>query len=333
MRGCGPSASFTVEVYQIQPNFALHSFIMVMYNIVIIELTVWGGIPMHDEPNSFENERFPSPYRPFVANLFHYARSGDSGVNIHEGLEVGVTIRGCMDFNVDRYTFSALPGEAWLMGMWEPHRWHVTQPNTLVVSILFIPEFLGNEMIQGTQWQPMFMCPPAARPMSSKADLLDQTLAIGHEMKSEIEQRKSGWQIAIRLNLAKLLLLLWRNWEPQSQGQAPRIQNNGTFDRIMPALAIVRSQPSQRLNLREAAAKCGLSPAQFSRVFAQTMGLSYGVFRTRAHLAYAAQLLLETDFSIETIAQKAGFTDASHLHRYFVKYYERTPGQFRLINR
>jgi len=288
---------------------------------------------MEPDLQSTGQDRFPSPYRPFVANLFHYASSGDTGVNIHEGLEVGVTIRGCMDFGIEGHSFSATPGEVWLMGMWEPHRWRVTQPNTLVLSILFIPEFIGNDIIHGTQWQPMFMCPPATRPLSSKANLMDQTLALGNEMKSEIEQRKPGWQIAIRIDLAKLLLLLQRNWAPQSQGRAMRIQENGTFDRIMPALTVVRSQPCERLSLHDAAAKCGLSPAQFSRVFAQTMGLSYGVFRTRAHLAYAAQLLLETDLSIESIAQRAGFTDASHLHRYFVKYYERTPGKFRLINR
>jgi transcriptional regulator GlxA family with amidase domain len=63
------------------------------------------------------------------------------------------------------------------------------------------------------------------------------------------------------------------------------------------------------------------------------MGLSFGKFRRRAHLAYAAHLLLTTDHTMDAIAAEAGFVDGSHLHRHFVERYRTTPGEYRANTR
>ncbi len=59
------------------------------------------------------------------------------------------------------------------------------------------------------------------------------------------------------------------------------------------------------------------------------MGVTFGRFALRARLAFAAHRLLSTDLSVEAIAAEANFTDASHLHRHFVKHYGQTPRAYR----
>ena len=76
-------------------------------------------------------------------------------------------------------------------------------------------------------------------------------------------------------------------------------------------------------------AVCGLSASQFVHSFRRLMDLSFGSFRTRTRLAYAAQLLLSTDHSVERLAERLGFTDASHLHRSFARIYGCTPARYR----
>jgi AraC family transcriptional regulator len=97
----------------------------------------------------------------------------------------------------------------------------------------------------------------------------------------------------------------------------------------MPALTLIRTQPHRRVRLGEAAYACGLSATRFAVVFNQTVGLSFGRFALRARLAYVARRLLSANTSIERIASEAGFVDASHLHRTFVRHYGCTPGQYR----
>jgi hypothetical protein len=59
------------------------------------------------------------------------------------------------------------------------------------------------------------------------------------------------------------------------------------------------------------------------------MGQSYCSFRGRTRLAYAAQLLLTTDWPVERIAEQLGFADASHLHHAFARIYGCTPARYR----
>jgi AraC-like DNA-binding protein len=59
------------------------------------------------------------------------------------------------------------------------------------------------------------------------------------------------------------------------------------------------------------------------------MGVSFQTFRRRARVAYAATMLITTNLPTEAIAERAAFSDASHLHRSFVQEYGCTPGQYR----
>ncbi len=280
-----------------------------------------------------DDRRWPSPAQPCFAEVWSYDPVGPGGVNIHEGLEIGFALAGAVEVGMGEHVLAAVPGDTWLVGMWEPHRWRVTRRYTRVLSVVFIPEFVGEEVLGGTHWQPMFTCPPQDRPSCSTPDMRSYAGSVAYEIAREVENKHPGWQAAVRLSLARFLLVLSRHWKPSTAARIRHARPSQTFDRIMPALAAIRSRPSVRLSLAAAAAKCGLSTAQFSRVFARTMGLSYGRFRVRAHLSYAAHLLLETDLAIDAVAERAGFTDASHLHRYFVKHYEITPGEFRIQNR
>ena len=72
-----------------------------------------------------------------------------------------------------------------------------------------------------------------------------------------------------------------------------------------------------------------MSRATLNRLFRRTMGISFGKFRIRAHLGHAAHLLHTTHLGLTEVATEAGFTDASHLYRMFVKHYGVTPRQYR----
>ncbi len=132
----------------------------------------------------------------------------------------------------------------------------------------------------------------------------------------------------LRLDLLRLLFELSRPWTPP-----PLVLDRGrsapsNLANVMPALRLVHSHSARKVSVAEAAASCRLSRSQFCLVFRKVMGMSFGEFCVRARLALVAQRLLNSDASVQAIADQVGFTDASHLHRAFVRHYGDTPAVY-----
>jgi len=77
----------------------------------------------------------------------------------------------------------------------------------------------------------------------------------------------------------------------------------------------------------------GLHHSRFSSLFRDTLDVCFAQFRRRAQLAQVAHLLLTARLSSEVIAEQAGFVDASHMHRAFVRTFGYTPGEYCRRNR
>jgi len=250
-------------------------------------------------------------------------------VSIHDGFEVGVVLKGGTEMWFEDFEASLEPGDVWMIAAWEPHEWRVRLPSTEQVGMVFLPEFIGEDVLGSSDWFSLFARSPAERPGIADLGAREAALRIGAELREELLNRPSGWATAVRLNVTRLLFTLSRRDPYRGTGRQSVWRGSHSFARIAPALELIHARPVARVTLTEAAANCGLSPAQFARIFRKTAGLSFGRFRLRAHLAYAAHLLSTTEQKTDAIAAEAGFVDGSHLHRNFVRQYGVTPGQYR----
>lgn len=78
-------------------------------------------------------------------------------------------------------------------------------------------------------------------------------------------------------------------------------------DSLVPLIEKVRRNPSDYWPVPEAASVAGYSPHHFSRVFKQACNMKFQEFVERCRLGYAIEMLLSSRYSVETIAEKAGF--------------------------
>jgi len=246
-------------------------------------------------------------------------------------MEIGIILSGAHSLTIDDMVLRGGPGDFWLLGMWEPHRWQARAANTQLVTVVFQPEFIGEDVLRNSAWPEMFACAPEDRPVVSGPQMRRMVLDIGLELRREIAEKSRGWETAIRLALARFLFTLTRQRNLCLGGGRRAVPRSSTLGRIRPALAAIHSSPRERITVADAARACGLSTAQFTRVFRQATGLSFAKFRLRGHLALAAHLLLTTDLSTEAVAARTGFVDGSHLHRNFVEPYGCTPGRYRAL--
>ena len=82
--------------------------------------------------------------------------------------------------------------------------------------------------------------------------------------------------------------------------------------------------------MQDVAEHCAVSRRVIERSFAQFLGSSPHDQIMRARLARVKQLLVETDFSLDTIATKSGFSHGAYLSALFKREVGQTPGGFRL---
>jgi len=85
----------------------------------------------------------------------------------------------------------------------------------------------------------------------------------------------------------------------------------------------------QRVSLTGMAAFLSLSTSYFTRLFKEATGLSPYQYVIQCRLEQAKHLLLDPNLTISQVAQHAGFTDQSHLHRHLKRTLGITPGDLR----
>lgn len=83
------------------------------------------------------------------------------------------------------------------------------------------------------------------------------------------------------------------------------------------------------LTVSALAAESGLSEVAFRKAFKSETGLSPHAFINSLRMRYAAQLLTTGGFTVEEIAEKAGFCDAKYFSTAFKRFFGQTPSAYR----
>jgi AraC-like DNA-binding protein len=290
---------------------------------------VHGNTGLASLAQLFHVDRFLTTDSPMVAWVVDHSTPTPMTIEYHVGFEVGVVLTGEHERQSSAGRAKTGPGDVWLLSMWEPHGWRIAKRRTSDVTVVFLPDFLGEEDLEGISWLSLFAASPDQRPRAATSRARGKILALAQQMKNEVEQKEPGWHTAVRLDLLRILLELSRQWDRRGFSHQHLHTSTSNLARIVPAIELVHEQPARRVRIAEAAASCGFSPTHFKRIFRGTMGVRFGQFALRTRLAMAAQRLLTTNESQEVIAAEAGFFDASHLHRSFVKHYGCSPGTYR----
>ncbi|MCP3967973.1 MAG: helix-turn-helix transcriptional regulator [Lentisphaerae bacterium] len=100
-------------------------------------------------------------------------------------------------------------------------------------------------------------------------------------------------------------------------------------NRIEKICSILKKNPGKHWSTSELADKVYFSDNAFIRRFKEVMGEPPQVYLQKLRIERIAELLMESELSIEDIASECGFCDRHYLSRTFKKHYKQSPGQFR----
>jgi len=140
---------------------------------------------------------------------------------------------------------------------------------------------------------------------------------------SELSENCGGVELSVRSCINILLTALFRKM------RLPMKECTGMNAQLTD---YIRENCASTITLEEAAAKAGYNPSYFSRLFKKYTGSTFTAYLTDCRIGLAAQLLTETEKSVEEIMYESGFTDRTKFFKAFADKKGMTPLKYRQKN-
>lgn len=102
--------------------------------------------------------------------------------------------------------------------------------------------------------------------------------------------------------------------------------------RVVNAIGIMRQRMYERCDISDIAMQVGTTKRELTRLFNRHLRVPPATYWRDIRLSSAHWMIVNTDRSVTQIAYECGFTDSSHLIRWFQKRYKLTPTALRRSN-
>ncbi len=270
----------------------------------------------------------------------HQGNSFRQPLHTHDYVQIAYVVRGVCSHLFNGKLLTASKGDMFVIPPSVEHRLETFEDKTFDLVLLdFLPLLLderleplsqslygrlteeGGDAGQAAEgMQPWVHIPP------NKQSLVEQLL---QDIQDEFEHKEEGYQLSIRLNLAKLLLLLERERRKASRpspGPAAVHPHHRQFDLIV---RYVHENYGQDISLEEVAGMAGMAPTYFSHSFKKEIGLSFVEFVHEVRIERAKELIRQQSRTMTDICYEVGFRHLSHFIRTFKKRTGLTPTAYR----
>ena len=198
-------------------------------------------------------------------------------------------------------------------------------------AILCHPDFLcgrNNDVIFAEYIKHLTAANATALHFSAKSPMAARAFSLYQELTGMFVNRPPAYELLAKSYLFELLYLAFI--AADSQNVSPTIDPAVSI--IKQSLDYLQTHLNEEVSLITLADLCCLSESQYGRLFKRVMGCTPITYLMEKRIAYAKQLLTETDTRISEIATQAGFNNISYFNRCFRQYQSMTPSEYRQAN-
>lgn len=154
--------------------------------------------------------------------------------------------------------------------------------------------------------------------------------------KMEIEERLTRmlqiyskeerfYEIELKAEILGLLVYIARNYEKMGKKEEKSLYKNA----IKSCINYMEEHYDEKFTVLKMAKFCAMSESYFTFFFKEVTGVSFIHYLNTYRIKKSKSLLIETNLSLEQIAEKIGFSDATYFTRVFKKIEKVTPQQYR----
>lgn len=271
----------------------------------------------------------------FHALLLHTQKNHTDDIpHYHSYIELIYCLSGsyCVWLDDKYYAFST--GDLVIINSNEIHKFRSFEDSGSYIVVKFEPEILYDSPIGSFDAKyvfPFIIKDASPQKIFSCNEISSTDIPhLMHNIYSEYENHKYGFELAIKSDICQVFLQILRYWD-SSGIQIP--QTNTLYSEhirnIKKVLDYISLHINEEISAEAMAKQAGLSYAYFSRVFKQLIGRSFNDYLNFIRITEAERLLIATDLSITDIAGHTGFSSSSYFIKVFEKYQKISPTQFR----
>ncbi|MBO5286379.1 MAG: AraC family transcriptional regulator [Clostridia bacterium] len=247
----------------------------------------------------------------------------------HDFIEIVYVVSGkCIQY-IDDNKYNVGRGDVLFINYGSSHAFHECE-DFYYYNIFFSPKVLANEIITQenalsvlslTVFDEMRMDKNGGRITFTGKDRTEVEFILD-AMFEEFSNPKVYKNKVLGNYLSILLTKMLRKTAVFDDGLLPKT----TWDDLK---IYIDDNLGERLTLSSLSEKVFYNPSYFSRVFRQKFGCSLTEYITKKRIDLAKDLLTSTDFSVEEIINKSGFSDRGVFYHAFTKYTGFTPNEYR----
>ncbi|HMR56830.1 MAG TPA: helix-turn-helix domain-containing protein [Cyclobacteriaceae bacterium] len=248
----------------------------------------------------------------------------------HKEIQIMLIEKGEGTLIAGDYVGRFTAGEVYLIGSGQPHVFRCdenyyhprSKKKVQAVSLYFDKHYMGESFWHLNEVKDIHQF--LLRLGTSRAeDILQKEV-------SELIQKISSAEKTTRLILfLQLLTRCAQSKKLKSLSVAPI--NTGTLDedkRMNDVLQFTFRQSHRKIKISEAASIANLSGEAFCRYFKVRTRKTYTNFLNEVRISQACKMLIEGNFSIQSICFDSGFQNLSHFNRQFKKVTGKTPSRY-----
>lgn len=258
--------------------------------------------------------------------------------HIHDFLELVYTISGTIHHKIDGQSYEATHNTMLFIAPGQIHSF-TAKGECEFINILIKPDFIIEYAVDNDTFYNLFRfflsnpddkLSPDSQMVKFKGDDAYEVQNIINFMLSARENKENGYSMVLngyaRVVLTKMFNILN---EKNLDRNYPKSVFFEVFDSILDYIDKNYSEP---ISLSTLATRCYFSPSYISKEFKKISGLGFKEYLIKKRITETAKYLTQTDFSVEDIQSKVGFTDKTRFFKEFSKLYGCTPLEYRKNN-
>lgn len=251
--------------------------------------------------------------------------------HFHDWYEIVYVYRGSGTFFIDHTFYDMKQGDLFLIPGNTIHRATPDKETPITSTALYFSPSMLLSLQLGDDFSYMRSFDQASSLRNYKIEtLLPQCQHIEQSLESihyELKHSGIGQHQAIYLQLLQLLLYIQRN--VGTNAKSPTLETPVGPVWMREIVLYIDQHFCEDIGLKTLSKQASVTPAHFSRVFKQMIGMNITMYILTKRIIRAKQLLHESDASVRTISEMCGFESLPHFHAMFKRVLGMTPAAMR----
>lgn len=249
--------------------------------------------------------------------------------HIHMEYELYYLIQGERYYFIDSKTYHVGPGSLVLVPSGTLHRTSdAGSADGHERILLILNEEWINPFLRKTDLPPLssYFSQPVIQLDEFKQKYLRRLF---DDIYEELATKQANYEVAIKMKLAELLILISRSNTTSANISAPFVSQSAKHKKVNEATYYIKEHFREPISLQQVADHIFVSRGYLSNIFNEVTGMKLTEYVNIQRINYAKELLSNSAESITDIANSCGFENITYFERIFRQTTGETPLKYR----